>query len=120
VRKIRLFADRILSEEAKEMPDHSRTYVERMSLAAKRMQKLIDDFLAFSQTVAMEKIFESTDLNMLLEDVKAEFSELLDEKNGKVTSSRCGTECNTLQFRQLMMNLIGNSISMRRNMFPCH
>ncbi|HWA34948.1 MAG TPA: PAS domain-containing protein, partial [Cyclobacteriaceae bacterium] len=119
LRKIRLFADRILLDNSSDIPVQVRTNVERMSLAASRMQRLIDDFLAFSRTVAMERVFEKTDLNLLLDDVKAEFLDLLAERNGRIDSAKLpSVNVIPFQFRQLMMNVIGNSIKYAREDVP--
>jgi PAS domain S-box-containing protein len=111
LRKIRLYADRILLDNSNTIPITARTNVERMSLAARRMQQLIEDFLSFSRTVAMEKVFEKTDLNALLDDVKTELSDLLAKKNGRINVTKLPVlNIIPFQFRQLMINIIGNSI----------
>ncbi|MEJ0057262.1 MAG: ATP-binding protein [Bacteroidota bacterium] len=79
------------------------------------MQKLIDDFLSFSRTVAEPKTFELTDLNILLEEAKNDLAESIREKGVVIEISKLPSiEVIPFQFRQLMINLISNSIKYSR------
>jgi light-regulated signal transduction histidine kinase (bacteriophytochrome) len=51
LRKIQIFSNRIVTETREPLHGETLNYFGRISEAAARMQKLIDDFLAFSQTI---------------------------------------------------------------------
>ncbi|NOT76345.1 MAG: PAS domain-containing protein [Cyclobacteriaceae bacterium] len=112
LRKIRIFGDRMLNaSDGLTLPPTTRGYAEKMHQAAGRMQKLIDDFLSFSRTVASPKIFEPVDLSALLEDVKNDLAEMIKEKNVRIHAARLPVlNIIPFQFRQLLINLISNSI----------
>ena len=76
-----------------------------------RMQTLIADLLAYSRTKTEERKFEITDLNIIVEQVKTELKETIDEKNATIESGEmCDANIIPFQFRQLMHNIIGNSL----------
>jgi PAS domain S-box-containing protein len=115
LRKIRIFGGRIL-EAAHELPEGTKNYAEKMHLAAGRMQKLIDDFLSLSRTVAEPKTFELTDLNILMEEVKNDLAESILEKSAVIEVANLPTlEVIPFQFGQLMINLISNSMKYSRD-----
>lgn len=79
--------------------------------AAQRMQLLIEDLLSYSRTSMGEKKFETADLNKIMEEVEDNLEETIKETNATIESSNLG-EINVIpfQFRQMMYNLIGNSL----------
>jgi signal transduction histidine kinase len=82
-----------------------------MIKSALHMQKLIDDLLSFSRTSSTEKVYETTDLNESLEEVKASLKHILDEKNVEIISSNLPVaKVIPFQFIQLLENIISNSI----------
>ncbi|WP_395043104.1 ATP-binding protein, partial [Flavobacterium sp.] len=76
-----------------------------------RMRILIDDLLQFSRTNKTEKVFEVTDLNLLLENAKQELAQNIEDKNATIESNVL-PYLNVIPFQvqQLFTNLIGNSI----------
>ena len=82
-----------------------------MQLAAGRMQQLIDDLLAFSRISTTELKFEKTDLNKIIEEVKTELRDTIQEKNATIEATElCPVNIIPFQFRQLMYNLISNAL----------
>lgn len=69
LRKIRTFGDRVLQRWGGSVPEEGRDYLQRMQNAAARMQKLIDDLLAFSRVSTRAQPFEQVDLAALAGDV---------------------------------------------------
>ena len=111
LRQIQNFASRIIDVEQQNLSDKGKIYFEKMNNAANRMQTLIADLLAYSRTTTMERKFESTDLNIIIEQVKSELKEAIDEKNAIIkVGEMCHAKIIPFQFRQLMHNLIGNSL----------
>jgi len=111
LRKIQSFGNLILNAEARNLSDTGKDYFGRMINAAARMQRLIDSLLEFSRTTVNEKNFEQVDLGELLEDVKRDLREVINESGAVVISGPLPV-ANVIpfQFRQLLSNLLGNAI----------
>ncbi|WP_428664280.1 PAS domain S-box protein [Runella sp.] len=111
LRKIQTFASRILEKDSHNLSEVGRDYFGRIQGAAKRMQALIEDLLAFSRVNSSERTFEFMHLGLIVEEVKAEFKETIQEKGAVVDSGEmCEANIIPFQFRQLMQNLIGNAL----------
>jgi two-component system CheB/CheR fusion protein len=111
LRKIQTFSTRLLEKETENLSGTGKEYFHRMQDAALRMQGLIEDLLSFSRVSNIEKKFEITDINEIVEDVKKDFKEIMEDKNAViVTKEMCAAKLIPFQFRQLMQNLIFNSI----------
>ena len=111
LRQIQNFASRIIDVEKQNLSDKGKDYLERMSNAANRMQTLIADLLAYSRATTSERIFETTDLNKIVEQIKIELIEIIEEKHATIeVGEMCDARVIPFQFRQLMHNLIGNSL----------
>jgi len=111
LRKIQTFVTIILENENKNLSEDGRYNFSRIQLAAGRMQQLIDDLLAFSRVNTVELKFEKTDLKIIIDEVKADLKDTIQEKNAIVDSSDlCPANIITFQFRQLMYNLISNAL----------
>ena len=109
LRKIQTFATILLANET--LSENGKYNFQRMQLAAGRMQQLIDDLLAFSRIATTELKFEKTDLKMIIEEVKAELKDTIQEKQAIIEASELGTaNIIAFQFRQLMYNLISNAL----------
>ncbi len=115
LRKIRIFSDRLLDVQKNNFDETSRSYLEKMHHAAGRMQKLIDDFLSFSKTISTPRNFEPTNLSALLDEIKIELAIPLEEKKAIIEATQLPVgEVIPFQFRQLMVNLISNSLKYSR------
>lgn len=111
LRKIQAFGNLIQQRDVANLSDTSKDYFERMVKAAVRMQNLIDSLLEFSRTTTARKNFENTDLNALLDEVKKELGHRIEEKKAVIESSHLPTlNIIPFQFRQLLSNLISNSL----------
>jgi PAS domain S-box len=115
LRKIQSFGNLIQAKDADTLSDVSRDYFDRMVKAAVRMQHLIDSLLEFSRTATGNKTFEEADLNHLLEEVKKELADRIEEKKGRIVADKLPV-CKVIvfQFRQLLFNLINNSLKYAR------
>jgi len=111
LRKIQAFSNRILDEEYETLSSKGKYYFERTRISALHMQTLINDLLAYSRTTASERKFEYTDLNKIIREVMAALKEELQEKEAIVEFGKlCEVNIIPFQFRQLMQNLIANSL----------
>ncbi len=115
LRKIQIFASRILETEYATLSENAAKYFTRMQKSAYRMQNLIQDLIAYSRTNAQEKNYEIVDLLEIIEDVQETLTEELEQN--KVTfklNINCKVKIIPVQFKQVIYNLISNSIKFAR------
>lgn len=111
LRKIQVFATMITQDETEPLSGKAKDYLGRIQNAASRMQTLINDLLTYSRTNITERNFEKTDLNKILDDVKGELKEEIQQKNAIIESDGlCEVPVIPFQFQQLLMNLVGNAL----------
>jgi PAS domain S-box-containing protein len=119
LRKIQTFADQIAEREAENLSEDGKDKFKRMQNAAKRMQTLINDLLAYSRTNTHEIKLRKTNLNDIVEEVKEDLKEELQLKNGRIEIGELGeAEIIPFQFHQLMFNLTSNSLKFSRENVP--
>src|SRR5450432_980787 len=121
LRKIQTFVTIILDKENKNLSDNGKYNFQRIQLAAGRMQQLIEDLLAFSRISTTEHKFETTDLNIIIEEVKTDLKDTILEKNAIIEAAElCPANIIFFQFRQLMYNLISNALKFSHPNLPPH
>ena len=111
LRKILAFGDRLkLKFEASIAPE-AHTYLERMQNAAARMRTLIDDLLAFSRVIRNSEPFAQVDLAIVTKEVLGDLEVRVEKTGARVEIGSLPTiEADPVQMRQLLLNLIGNSL----------
>jgi PAS domain S-box-containing protein len=111
LRKIKLFSNRIFEKDFESLSPTAKEFLPRVITSATQMQKLLNDLLAFSRATSADKVFEKTDLNLLLDEVKNTLKESIEEKQVTITHTKL-PELNLIsfQFQQLLENIIGNAI----------
>jgi PAS domain S-box-containing protein len=119
LRKIQTFVSRIEESDGNTLSKDGANYFIRIQQSANKMKTLINDLLTYSRTSAAEKIFETTNLNLLLQEIKVEFTESLKEKDGSLEISNM-PEISAIPFqlRQLFINLISNAIKFSKPAIP--
>ena len=121
LRKIQTFVTIILENENKNLSEKGKYNFQRMQLAAGRMQQLIDDLLSFSRINTTDHKFEKTDLNVIIEEVKTELKDTIQEKHATIeVAELCTANTIIFQFRQLMYNLISNALKFSKPEVPSH
>jgi PAS domain S-box-containing protein len=115
LRKIQGFSNRILDKEYENFSPVIKDYFNRITNASKRMQNLITSLLNYSRTNTAEIIFVPTDLNVILEEVKHNLSELFEEHHAVLEASSLPV-LNVIpyQFSQLLSNIFTNSIKYKK------
>jgi PAS domain S-box-containing protein len=116
LRKIQTFSTRILEKEKANLSETGKDYFTRMQGAASRMQRLIEDLLAFSRASTGERVFEKMSLNTLVSEVEMELKDSISEKQAVIEVAQlCEVNIIPFQFRQLMHNLIGNALKFSKS-----
>ncbi|WP_158634586.1 sensor histidine kinase [Flavobacterium tiangeerense] len=111
LRKIETFLSRLVTKDYSNLSQSGQQYVSSIQSSAKRMRVLIDDLLQFSRTNKGEKIFEKTDLNIVLSNVLQELAPTIEDKKALITSDVLPTfDAIPFQIQQLFTNLISNSL----------
>ncbi len=111
LRKIQTFAKRLVDKEYDNLSDNGKDYLKRMEESAHRMRTLIDDLLAYSRTNTQERKFEKIHLQDIIEEVKADLNEELQDKQAKLeVIDLCECTVIPFQLRQLLHNLISNAL----------
>lgn len=115
LRKIQTFISRIVDIEHENLSNKGRDYFERIQNASKRMQQLIEDLLAYSRTNTDEKNLERIDLNELINEVKYELQEKIEEQGADIEVAPLPVmNVIKFQFHQLFTNLLSNAIKFSR------
>ncbi len=115
LRKIQTFADMLERDIDDRQAVHK--HLNKISLAANRMATLIRDVLKYSQLTHAERLFEETDLNVTLANVKEDLDLLITEKSAIVNSPVLPIiKGLPVQLHQLLFNLIGNAIKFNDRM----
>ena len=111
LRKIQTLANRILESEDS-LSEKGKDYFERIRYSAFRMQTLIKDLLSFSSLQhGNNKKYQKIDLNTIVEEVKAELYDIIQEKKASfVIGDLCEVNVEPSQFVQAVTNLISNSL----------
>lgn len=119
LRKIQTFASLILEKEFDNLSNGGKDKFQRMQSAAQRMQTLINDLLSYSRTNIQERIFEKTDLSKIIEEVKDDLKEEIEQKNARIENcENCEANIIPFQFRQLLYNLVSNSLKFSKPETP--
>lgn len=111
LRKIQIFTARLVEKDSNILSEKGLEYFTRIQAAAKRMQALINDLLTYSRTNILERKFELIELNSVIDEVKIDLQEQIDQKNA-IIDSNCVSKIKVIPFQinQLILNLLSNSL----------
>jgi light-regulated signal transduction histidine kinase (bacteriophytochrome) len=84
LRKIQAFADRLSSNYSNEIDERGQDYIERMTDASKRMQRLIDALLALTQVTSQARPYVPTDLGKVFGEVFCDLEKRIEDTAGRV------------------------------------
>lgn len=119
LRKIQTFSNIILAREYNNLSEEGRSRFDRILYATSRMRDLIHDLLTFSQTNVADRKYESTDLQVLIENIKESLSEVINDKQAVIVTELHGSvTIIPFLFGQLLENLTTNALKFARNDLP--
>lgn len=108
LRKIHSFVDIIKTGGDKETVD---TYLNKIVQSAGQMSTLIRGVLAYSRLGQTRDLIKQVDLNIVLEEVKADYESVIRSKMAIIKNTELPVISGIpVQLRQLFANLIGNSL----------
>jgi len=111
LRKMQVFASKIETDEHENLSETVKYSIKRVSESAKRMQMLVQDFMAYARTTDNGLKFEDIYLDEVIDEVKTELIDVISEKNAIIEVSQlCKAHIIRSQFRQLLNNVISNSL----------
>ncbi|GAO44512.1 ATP-binding protein [Flavihumibacter petaseus] len=115
LRKIQTFSGRIMDDQGALLNDKTRDYFSRIVAASQKMRNLINALFDYSRAGTPEKTFEATDLNIVLQDVKTNLQEEIDEKMAIIDADQLPViQAIPHQFHQLLSNLLSNALKYAR------
>lgn len=119
LRKIAVFSDRLQSKFGPVLGTEGQNYLQRIINSGKGMQVLLEDLIDFSRLSFVEKIYTRTSLTAIVDDALHDLEMKIEESGATVAFSELPTlEVYPSQLKQLVMNLILNSIKFRKKDQP--
>lgn len=114
LRKIHMFSNIIKERYMAESPSGALDYMNRIIRSSARMTKLIDDLLTYSR-LSINTLFESTNLNSIINEVLSDLELSITEKGAEVTVDDFPhMEVVPGQMRQVFQNVIANALKFSR------
>jgi signal transduction histidine kinase len=115
LRKIQSFIDVLLEKEQENLSEKGKSIFKRIEIATQRMRMLIQDLYTYSRVNVTERIFVETDLNTIVNEVRSDLANIIQEKQATIEVCKmCKAEIIVFQFRQLIYNLLQNSLKFSR------
>jgi len=117
LRKIQTFASRV--PEVVNTPEAVMELLHKISGSAFRMQRLMEDLLAYSQIAANVSNFEKVDLNVVITEVQKDLELTIADKDAQFKIDHLPTINGiTFQLEQLFLNLISNALKFSKPDVP--
>jgi PAS domain S-box-containing protein len=111
LRKISFYNNYVVDNANNQLDERSKEYLNRSLLSVKRMTLLIDDLLAYSRANSQDDTFENTDLTEIVEEIILTQKDLIEQNEISIHLEVLPVaKVIPFQFKQLIDNLINNSI----------
>lgn len=115
LRKIQTFSDWLLQQETEQLSPKGRTLLEKMNIAVKRMDVLLEDILVLTKIHSDHHSEDVVDLNKVLSGVKEDMADALRKTQTTIEADQLLTiKGNANQVFYLFKNLISNAIKFQR------
>ena len=119
LRKLFFYSDVMKQKYADRIDDHGKSMLNNMVVAAGRMKELINDLLSFSQLQQQKLLFESVDLNAVVNDIIRDLDVTIREKQAHIQADALPVmQGNRIRLHQLFQNLISNALKYSRKEVP--
>lgn len=119
LRKVQAFGSMLTEEYRTALGNEGLDYLRRMQSAAERMKTLINDLLTYSRVTSKAQPFIQVNLNAVVQEVASDLETRLQETGGRLEIGQLPTvEAEPTQMRQLLQNLIGNSLKYHKTDVP--
>jgi PAS domain S-box-containing protein len=111
IRKVHVFSDRLKQSLQGRLTEEEAHFFERMLMATRRMNLLIDDLLSYSQVSLRPRHFEEVNLNSLIELVIGDLDLEIEEKKAAISVDKLfAIKGNHRQLQQAFQNLLSNAL----------
>lgn len=111
LRKIRSFGDRLLTKYRDDLDDMGQNYIDRMQVAAQRMQNLIEDLLAFSRITRSSELPGKVDLHKVFDEIQEDLFDQISRKEATVEVEKIPAVLGVKsQIQRMFQNLVSNAI----------
>ncbi len=115
LRKIMAFGDRLKTKCGPALGETGLDYLSRMSHAAGRMQRLIQDLLTLSRVTSKGQPFAEVDLQEVLRGVVSDLELRIEQSGARIEIGPMSKiDADALQMRQLFQNLLSNALKFQR------
>ncbi|MHC1728674.1 MAG: ATP-binding protein [Syntrophobacteraceae bacterium] len=116
LRKIQTFGNMLTRKYSGDLAAEGQDYVARMASAAKRMSDLLDSLLSYSRITSRPNPFQLINLTTIAQDVVNDMEFAIKKAGGRVEIGELPLiDADPVQIRQLLQNLISNSIKYRKD-----
>ncbi len=110
IRKVVTYAS-LLEDLPADFHDQGKNFLQKISMASKRMQVLVRDILAYSELSRQSPTFELVSLQAVVGEIQTEFELLIEQKGATLQYEDLPTiEAIPLQMIQLFSNLLSNAL----------
>ncbi len=115
LRKIQFFGQLLKDKEIEKLSSDSKIYLDKIISSSNRLQILIDDLIAFTQSDYHKNKFSKISLHKVIQTVNEDLADLISETQAKiVVNDLPNAAILESQFKQLFNNLINNAIKYRK------
>ncbi len=115
LRKIQTFSSVLKETDGGKFSEKGRDYLSKIDKSALRLRSLIRDLLTYTHISSDNNTYREDNFSAMVADVKRELIEEIREKDAEIViDSDCDVIVIPLQFRQLLSNLMANSLKFAR------
>lgn len=115
LRKIQLYGHLLKQKELQTISSDSKMYLDKMITSSNRLQKLVEDLIAFTQSDYHKNKFSKISLNKIVQTVNEDLADLIYETKAKIVVNDLPIAAILeSQFKQLFTNLVSNALKYRK------
>ncbi len=119
LRTIESFSSFLLEDHSDNLDDEGKEYLQRMILATKRMNTLIQDLLLISRVGRLNSEIDLVDLYELISDIVDDMELILNERNGEMIYTKLPSiKTQKVWIKQVFSNLISNGLKFNESPNP--